>query len=203
MNVSDLRQHSGACARNRQPILEVLRRVLPENVRVLEIGSGTGEHGAFFASEQPSWSWQPSDLSPAALESTGAWVEYMGLSNLAMPVALDVTASTWPVEQADALFCANMIHISPWACTLGLLDGASRVLAAGGRLVTYGPYKMGGVHTAPSNASFDQSLRFRDPSWGLRDFEEITVAAGTRGLVHSETQPMPANNFCLVFEREA
>ena len=201
MTTVDDRRFSPACARNRQPILDVLRRALPESGRILEIASGTGEHGAFFASQEAGWSWQPSDASIEAIQSTQAWVDHMQLPNLAPPVQLDVTAEQWPVEQAEAIFCANMIHISPWRCTLGLLQGASRILHVGAHLITYGPYKVRGQHTAPSNAAFDSSLRARDPSWGVRDLEAIEEAAQTHGLTLQEHISMPANNACLIFAR--
>ena len=202
MTPIDHRQHSGACARNRSPILTVLQEVFPSACRVLEIASGTGEHGAFFAARQPGWTWQPSDVSEGALLSTASWVRHMALPNLLAPIVLDVTAAEWSGATAGAMFCSNMIHISPWRCTLGLLDGAARVLPEGGRLVTYGPYRVDGVHTAPSNAAFDASLQRRDPAWKIRDIGVLQTEASTRGLQLIARHAMPANNFCLVFEHQ-
>ncbi len=189
-----------ATRRNREPILEVLTRVLPSSGCVLEIASGSGQHHVFFAGSLPGLQWQPTDLDPAGLASIEAWQASSGLDNVLPPLRLDVL-EPWPVQRAEAVFCANMVHISPWACTLGLLDGAASVLGEGGRLVLYGPYKIGGEHTAPSNESFDRSLRSRDSSWGVRDLEELVEQAAGRGLVFVERVAMPANNLILVFER--
>ena len=198
----DRRRFSPACGRNRDPILSVLSRFFPSSCRILEIASGTGEHGAYFAAAHPNWRWQPSDFSRDALESISAWADHMGLTNLQHPIQLDVTQPIWPIEQADAIYCANMIHISPWSCTLGLLDGAARVLTKDQHLITYGPYKFGGKHTATSNSAFHQNLKARDPNWGIRDVDRIQEEAIQRGLQLTEVSPMPANNFCLVFMRQ-
>lgn len=195
--------YSAACERNRAPILEVLREVLPPTGLVLEIASGTGMHAAFMAEALPSIEWQPSDADEEALASIEAWRTEAALPNLRSPVRLDVCAASWPIERADAIFNANMIHISPWAVTLGLLDGAARVLAAGAPLVMYGPYKRGGAHTAPSNASFDESLRARDPSWGVRDLERVVDEAAARGLDFEAVRELPANNLCVIYRKGA
>jgi len=197
----DHRQYSPACARNRGPILEVLLQVFPSRCRVLEIASGTGEHGAFFACEQPGWSWQPSDISSGALSSIQSWVDHVSVSNVDDPISLDVTELDWPTVNPDAVFCANMIHISPWECTRGLFRGAARVLQPGSPLVTYGPYKLNGAHTAPSNAAFDDSLRRRDPTWGIRDLSDVCEVALASGFVKEQQHQMPANNLCVVFRR--
>jgi SAM-dependent methyltransferase len=195
------KQHAAATARNREPILAVLRQWLPPEGLILEIAAGTGEHAAFFAAANPDWQWQPSDTEPAALASIAAWRADSGLPNLLPPLALDVRVPPWPVERADALFCANMIHIAPWDRALALMAGAGTVLAPGGVMVLYGPFKLGGAHTAPSNAAFDADLQARNPAWGVRDLEAVGAAAQAAGLDHLATVPMPANNLCVVWRR--
>ncbi|MBC7951677.1 MAG: DUF938 domain-containing protein [Rhodospirillaceae bacterium] len=194
-----MKQHAPATMRNREPILAVLRQWLPTRGLVLEIASGTGEHAAYFAANLSGREWQSSDTDPAALASIAAWREQAGVPNLRPPLRLDVR-QPWPVERADALFCANMIHIAPWDCTLGLMAGAGRVLAPGGVLVLYGPFMVGGV-TAPSNLAFDADLKARNPTWGVRHLEAVGEAAQAAGLDHVETIPMPANNLCVVWRR--
>jgi len=195
----DDRQYAPATARNREPILAVLQRTLPRRGLVLEIASGTGEHAAFFASAFPDLVWQPSDVDPAGRRSVVAWTS--DVPNVRPPLALDVRDEAWPVTQADAIVAINMIHIAPWACCLGLVRGAGRVLPADGCLYLYGPYRIGGRHTAPSNEVFDASLKGRDPEWGVRDLEAVVAAADAVGLTHLETVPMPANNQSVVFRR--
>ncbi|HYG87490.1 MAG TPA: DUF938 domain-containing protein [Azospirillum sp.] len=186
-----------AAGRNRDPILAVLRRVLPERGTVLEVAGGTGQHAAHFAAALPDLVWQPTDPDPAHRASIAAWTE--GLPNVRPPLALDATRRPWPVERADAVLCINMIHIAPWAACLGLLGGAAEVLAPGAPLVLYGPYRRGGAHTAPSNAAFDADLRARNPEWGVRDLEAVETAAA--GFVLEEVVEMPANNLTVVFRR--
>lgn len=188
-----------AADRNKGPILEVLRRVLPASGLVLEIASGTGQHAVHFAQGLTSIEWQPSDPDAASRESIAAWSAKAALANLRPVLEFDVCASHWPVRSADAIVCINMIHISPVASTFALFDGAARVLPAGGVLVLYGPYKRGGGHTAPSNEAFDMQLRSQNPEWGVRDLEWVTQLARERGLVLAETVQMPANNLCVVF----
>lgn len=202
----DARAHAPATARNREPILAVLERLLPAAEgpkRVLEIASGTGEHAAFFAARLPHLRWQPSDVDAAALESIGAWRESTGpLDNLAAPIRLDVTAA-WPegVGAVDVVFSANMIHIAPWEACLSLFRGASEVVVPGGVLVLYGPFAEGGRHTAPSNEAFDASLRARDARWGVRDLDDVRRVAEAAGFVLEARHDMPANNLTLVFRR--
>lgn len=200
---ADQRRHAPAAERNLVPILEVLRRVLPPSGLVLEVASGTGQHVVGFARALPELTFQPSDRDDDTLASVRAFREHEGLPNVLEPVVLDVTARTWPVTSADAIFCANMIHIAPWAACLGLLAGAGRVLPPGAPLVLYGPFKRSGEHTAPSNAAFDESLRQRNPTWGVRDLADVSDEASARGLVLDETVPMPANNLTVVFRRQA
>jgi hypothetical protein len=188
-----------ATRRNQDAILAVLREILPARGRVLEIASGSGQHVAHFASALTQLHWQPSDRDRELFASIAAWTE--ALDNVATPVEVDVTASHWPLESVDAIFCANMIHIAPWEACLGLLDGAARTLAGAGPLCLYGPYQRGGVHTAASNERFDASLRSRDPRWGVRDIDLVSKEANDRGFVLDRVLDMPANNLTLVFRR--
>jgi hypothetical protein len=196
-------QLSPAVARNRDPILAVLRRVLPDQGTVLEIASGTGEHAGYFATHLPHLTWQPSDVDSDALASIAAHRAAADAPNLRAPLALDVMGSVWPVTHADAVVSINMIHISPWAAAQGLMSGASRLLVAGQPLYLYGPFKENGVHTAPSNAAFDASLRARDPQWGVRDLDDVRALADSHGFDFVERVAMPANNLSLVFRRRA
>lgn len=189
-----------ATRRNRDPLLAVLQRVLPERGLLLEIASGSGQHAVYMAPKLPGLTWQPTDPEPEAVASIAAWRDTHPSPNLLAPIALDVT-EPWPIESAAAVLCVNMIHISPWAATLGLFQGAGRVLTPDGVLVTYGPYRVGGVHTAPSNAAFDGSLRARNPAWGVRDVRDLQDAAAPHGLILGEQVPMPANNMTLVWTR--
>jgi SAM-dependent methyltransferase len=188
-------------ARNRDPILAVLRSFLPSGGTVLEIASGTGEHAEYFARHLPHLVWQPTDPDPDALASISAHRSAAQLGNLLAPVRLDVTASDWPIRQADAVVSINMIHISPWIAAQGLMSGAARLLSAGEVLYLYGPFKENGIHTAPSNAAFDASLRARDPLWGVRDVSDVCELAGSHGFEFAERVAMPANNLSLVFRR--
>ena len=196
---SDARRCAPAAERNRQPILDVLARVLPARGSVLEVASGTGQHVVFFAAALPDLVWQPSAIDPGDFESIVAWTEDSGVTNVRPPIRLDVTEHPWPIGSVDAIFNANMIHIAPWDVCLGLIEGAGRHLAPGGTLVLYGPFRIEGRHTAPSNASFDHDLRDRDHAWGVRDLEAVVDAARSRGLVFEERVAMPANNQTVVF----
>ncbi len=190
-----------AAARNRQPILDVLRQHLPPRGLVLEVASGTGEHVVHFAQACPALIFQPSDPDPASRASIDAWSAMLGLANVRPAVMLDVTAASWPVEAADILVCINMVHISPWAAAEGLMRGAGRLLPPGGVLYLYGPYKRGGRHTAPSNATFDAGLRAQNPAWGVRDLEAVAALAAAHGFGEPVVVEMPANNLSLVFGR--
>src|SRR5512140_238962 len=194
-----MKKSAPAALRNREPIREVLARHLPASGTVLTIAEGTGEHAVHFARNFAALTWQPTDVDPDALASISAWRDEVALPNLAAPIALDVTAPRWPVERADAITCINMVHISPWEATLGLFAGAARVLAPGALLYLYGPYCFDGTFTAPSNEAFDQSLRARDPRWGVRELRDLEAAAA--GFVLREVVAMPANNHSLVFRR--
>ena len=194
--------YAPAAARNREPILDVLRRVLPAEGLVLEVASGTGEHAAFFAEGLPGLAWQPSDPDPTLRGSIAAHVAEAGLANLRPPLALDTTATPWPLERADALLCINLIHIAPWAACQGLLAEAGRLLAAGAPLVLYGPFRRAGVPTAMSNERFDAALRAQDPAWGLRELETVSASAADQGFALEEVAEMPANNVTVVYRRE-
>lgn len=198
---AEQRRHSPAAERNGPAILAQLQRLLPASGSLLEIASGTGQHAAFCAAGLPGWQWQPSDCEAAALASIAAW--RAGQDRVLPPIGLDVLAPDWfaTARQFDAIYCANMIHISPWACTQALLRGAARHLASQGVLITYGPYLVDGVETAPSNLAFDADLRARNPEWGLRRLSDVAAQAASVGLRLRETVNMPANNLLLVWER--
>jgi SAM-dependent methyltransferase len=195
------RRHAPATERNRDSIAAVLAAELPASGLVLEIASGSGEHCAAFAERFAALQWQPSDLEEAARASIADWCE--GLPNVLPPLALDAAAESWPIAAADAILCVNMVHISPWEATLGLMAGAGRLLAPGAPLILYGPYRQRDVPTAESNAAFDVSLKARDPRWGLRDVEQVSAAASAQGLMLQRIVPMPANNLSLVFRRRS
>lgn len=200
----DNRMMSPSVARNKGPILDVLRPHLSSGARVLEIASGTGEHGAHIMANVEGLIWQPSDLSPEARRSVSAWADYSGNSQFKAPVALDASQDQWPLEEGvmfDAILCINMIHIAPIEAAKGVIRGAERILKAGGILYFYGPFKRQGEHTAPSNEAFDQSLKSRDPAWGIRDLEEMETLGEASGLSLESLTQMPANNMSLVFRR--
>lgn len=200
----DPRRMAPATDRNREPILAVLRRVLPASGTVLEIASGTGQHAVHFAAALPGLTWQPSDPDAAARASIAAWTKHTGLRNVREPLALDVCEQPWALgtdDAIDAIVCINMIHIAPWAAAEALFEGAGRVLGAGGVLYLYGPYRRQGEHTAPSNASFDADLRAADPEWGVRDMEAVVALGAAQGMTCEEPVAMPANNFSLVFRK--
>jgi SAM-dependent methyltransferase len=197
----DPRRFAPATQRNRQPLLEVLSRVLPGDGLVLELASGTGEHAVWFAQQLRPLAWQPSDPDPLMRRSIAGHAAGADIKSLKAPLDLDVTRRPWPIERADAVVCVNLIHIAPWTAAEGLMAGAGAVLPAGGVLCLYGPYKRDGRHTAPSNASFDASLRAENPAWGVRDLEAVSELAAGQGLVLEEVVEMPANNLSLVFRR--
>jgi len=198
-DTGDVRKHAPATLRNREAIAAVLMAELPLTGLVLEIASGSGEHVAHFARELCGHDWQPSDPDASARASIAAWCE--GLANVRPPLALDAAAPDWPVDRADAVLCINMVHIAPWAATLGLVAGAARLLATGAPLILYGPFRRDGVPTAPSNEAFDQSLKARDPDWGLRRVEAVSEAAAPQGLLLARMIEMPANNLMLVYRK--
>ena len=203
-NVGDLgagvRRQAPAAARNVGPIGDVLAGWLPASGLVLEIASGTGEHALAFSSRFPNLDWLPSDPDTEALASIRAWREG-GPPNLLPPLLIDTRADEWPVDQANAILCINMVHISPWQSAIGLLDGAQRVLAPGGSVILYGPWLEAGVKAAPSNLAFDQSLKARNAEWGLRLVEDFAAEAESRGLILADRREMPSNNIMLRFDR--
>ncbi|HEY2772774.1 MAG TPA: DUF938 domain-containing protein [Candidatus Binatia bacterium] len=200
--MTDLRRHAPAASRNREPILAVLRRVLPERGSVLEIAGGSGEHAVHFAAALPGLRWRATDADPDSVASIAAWRRSGGTPNLMVPRLLDVAGADWGDETYDAIFSANMIHISPWAACLGLLAGAGRHLATGGVLILYGPFRIDGQHTAASNEAFDADLRSRNPQWGVRDLGDVDREALRHGLVLEERTEMPANNQTVVWRKK-
>ena len=194
---------SPAADRNKQPILDVLREVLPAHGNALEIASGTGQHVAWFAEALPQWTWQPTDAMPVAIDSISARITEQGLRNVRPPLVLDVMAYEWlpGTEQFDLIYCANMLHISPWATCAALMQGSARHLAPSGVLVTYGPYLEDDVPTSEGNLSFDQSLRAQDPAWGIRRGQDVEQEAARAGLQLHARHAMPATNLLLVWAK--
>lgn len=205
MNI-DKRQYAPATERNRQPIFEILSRVLPKSGNILELASGTGEHAVFFAPKLAPRQWIPSDPNPVLRDSINAWRDRFPADNLHPARNIDVHEEVWPVEPElaiEAIVNINMIHIAPRSACLALMAGAGRLLPSGGILYLYGPFKIAGEHTAPSNEVFDRSLRSQNPEWGVRDLDDVIAAANDRGLVFQEKIAMPANNFSVVFQKNS
>lgn len=205
---ADLRQFAPATQRNREPILEVLLQVLPTHGTILEIASGTGEHAIFFAPQLKPRIWLPSDPNPILRDSITAWSKQFPSDNLLLPLNIDASLPTWPIEQEAkpdspivAIVNINMIHISPWSACLGLMAGVGRILPKDGILYLYGPYKQGGKHTAPSNQAFDESLQAQNPDWGVRNLEDVVAVANNHNLILVNTYQMPANNLSVVFKK--
>jgi hypothetical protein len=198
---------SAAAERNRQPILDVLQHMLPARGMALEIASGTGQHVAWFGAAMRSWIWQPTDADPKALPAIAAWSAQARLTNVRAPLVLDVMAERWPAsgpaftEPFDAVYCANMLHISPWETCGALMRGSARQLALDGVLIIYGPYFEAAVPPAPGNQAFDASLRERNPQWGIRALPDVVAQAMLVGLRLQTRHEMPANNLLLVFGR--
>jgi hypothetical protein len=211
MTPQDARQYAPATERNREPILEVLLQVLPENGTILEIASGTGEHAVFFASRLRDCLWLPTDVNSQLRASIIAWSEHNLSDNVYTPQYLDVREPVWAVENGAfdwlskepiiAIVNINMIHISPWSACVGLMAGAGRILKAGGILYLYGPFKQGGEHTAASNAAFDEYLRAENQQWGVRNLDDVVAVANAENLTLKQIYQMPANNLSVVFQR--
>lgn len=209
-----MKQYAPATQRNRQPILDVLKKVLPPSGKILEIASGTGEHAIFLAPHFAPRQWIPSDVNPISLASIKAWRQDCPTDNLQMPLNIDVTMAEWfkvnesslKPDQNQNLITAivniNMIHISPWQACFGLMAGAKEILPFGGILYLYGPFKINGKHTAVSNEKFDQSLKMQNPHWGVRNLEDVITVAKDYGLMLKETVAMPANNLSVIFQRQ-
>ncbi len=209
--MTDQRLDFPSARRNADPISQVLKSILPQTpCSVLEIAAGSGQHGVHFCTQMPNLTWWPTDLDPDHIASINAWRAYKGMGDqIHEAQKLDVCSPSWLEGKKptgwppafDAIVNINMIHISPWQATLGLMQGAAHHLAPGGVMVLYGPYRIDGKHTAPSNADFDASLRSRNSEWGVRDLEEVAAAGRAQGLTLRTTTPMPANNYCLILER--
>lgn len=199
--MTDPRLFAPSAQRNRDPILAVLREILPVSGTVLEIASGSGEHVIHFARHLPELTFQPTDPTVDSLRSVAAWVASSNIPNILPPLRLSTTDQPWPVTAADAILCINMIHISPWAATEGLMRGAGALLRPGAPLYLYGPYKREGRHTARSNEAFDRQLQDQNPAWGVRDLGVVVDLAKSAGFSAPEITEMPANNLSLVFRR--
>jgi hypothetical protein len=195
----EVRKQAPSTQRNRDVIASVLRDVLPRDGLILEVASGSGEHAVHFASLFPRLTWQPSDPDPHALASIEAWRNHVGFANVLPPLQIDAATPEWPIKEADAVLCINMIHISPWSATQGLIAGAQRLLKPGKPLYLYGPFNQAGVAVAPSNAAFDASLRERSPDWGLRAVEDVIALARQHGFGRHHIVGMPANNLSVIF----
>lgn len=202
----DARQYAPATQRNRQPILEVLLKILPATGNILEIASGTGEHGIFFAPHLNPRQWIFSEANPLLRKSILAWQNKFPADNLSPPLDIDATNEQWAIEtegtKIKAIVNINMIHIAPWNACLGLMAGAGRILPKGGILYLYGPFKRDGKHIAPSNQAFDRSLKTNNPEWGVRDLDEVTKVAENQGLKLKEIIAMPANNFSVIYQKQ-
>ena len=202
----DKRQFSPACERNKDPILVVLKQHVPDQPHILEIASGTGEHGHYFCQQLPHIIWQPSDIDPRYQDSVVAWQHHQPLNNFLPPITLDMTDSKWssiPKNTINTMFNANMAHISPWAATVGMFQGADQILAPNGQLFIYGPFMIDGQHTAPSNSEFDANLKARNPHWGIRALEDLIALGEENSLAFEEKISMPANNFILIFRHKS
>jgi Protein of unknown function (DUF938) len=201
------KHHAPAAERNKDPILNTIRdcfidpQFLTKPQLVLTIAEGSGQHVVHFAKHLPYVEFQPTDVDPAAMASISAYIEEARCKNIRPPLVLDAASEVWPVEHADMILCINMIHISPWSSAEGLFKGAARILPSDALLITYGPYRFSGKFTAPSNKEFDESLRARNPEWGVRDVDDLQKLAGSVGFDLEWAVPLPANNHCLIFHK--
>lgn len=200
----DARRFAPSAARNRDPILNTLKRYLPEQGLILEAASGSGEHITHIAANSAAGLvFQPSDPDADARASVDAWTASLGLTNVRPALTLDAAITPWPITRANAVLCINMIHIAPWAATIGLVRGAGAVLASGGFLYLYGPFRRQDQPTAPSNLAFDHDLRARNPAWGIRDLDAVADLAASHGFAKPLIEEMPANNLSLIFRHKA
>ena len=195
---AEAKRTAPATERNRDAITHVLKGYLPAQGTVLEIASGTGEHIVHFAAQFPHLAWQPSDSDPLALASIAAWRAESGGDNLLAPVEVDAAAD-WQVQDISAILCINMVHISPWEATKGLMRNAGHLLPKGGVLYVYGPFRQQNRPTAPSNEEFDRNLKSRNSQWGLRLVEDVAQEASLHALHLDQIIEMPANNLSLLF----
>lgn len=199
--MDDLKLSWPAPDRNKEPILEVLERHLPQSGLVLEIASGSGQHAVHFAPNFPGVVWQPSDPELEHRQSITAWREHANIANMSDPLDLDTTHDAWQVEEAAAIICINMIHISPWQSSQGLFRGAADLLPPSAPVILYGPFMIEGRHTSASNAQFSENLQRRDPEWGVRDLADVTSLARENGFDFDEKIEMPANNLSVIFRK--
>ena len=197
----DYRQYAPASERNSKPILSVLQNILPQSGLLLEIASGSGQHAAYFAPYFPGLTWQPSEPDADSRASITSWIKHIKAENINMPIDLDVTSFPWPISEADVIFSSNMIHITRWKCCLALMAGAGQILKPQGVLILYGPFLMDGKKTALSNIQFDNSLKKRNPDWGIRNLKKVYAAARDYGLACSEIFEMPANNLMVILKK--
>jgi SAM-dependent methyltransferase len=199
--LADGRLVSPSAERNKGPIAEILMRVLPAEGEVLEVSSGTGQHVLHFAQALPHIRWRPTARDPDSLKSIASWLGQPAPPNINAPLRLDVHDAIWPAHDVAAVVCINMIHIAPPSAAEALMRGAGDVLAPGGILFLYGPYRRQGRHTAPSNEAFDDWLKARNPEWGVRNLEDVVHLASTVGLELEQTEDMPANNLAVIFRK--
>lgn len=207
MSVTSFKKNAPATQRNKEPIIKVLKECLPDHGTILEVASGTGQHTIYFIEHLPNHYWQPSDPDEANRKSISAWWWDVQLNNILPPLDLNTQDEHWSVEKIDlplpvsSIVCINMIHIAPWEATIGLMQGAARILPKEGILYLYGPYKVDGKHTAPSNELFDISLRSQNSKWGIRNLTTVTDLAQKNGLEFVKTVDMPANNLSVIFRK--
>jgi SAM-dependent methyltransferase len=196
-----MKHHAPAAERNREPILTTLATLIGDRARVLEVGSGTGQHAAFFTERMPEWQWQPTEARAEAMESIAAYRDESKATGFLSPLLLNVKTTEWPGGPYDAVFSANVVHIAPWPVSLALVAGAARTLRKGGRLILYGPFRFRGELTPESNRAFDERLRSEDPAWGIRDVIDIAKEARAAGFGEPEIVAMPANNHVVSFTK--
>ncbi len=187
--------------RNKAPILEVLKEILPKSGRVVEIGAGSGQHTAFFGAHFSGLEWQATEPDETNRRSIRAWIGHAGIDNAPPPLDLDTRQSDWPIDHADAVISSNVIHIAPWDACVGLVAGAGRIVGAGGVLIFYGPFSEGGVHTSPGNADFDGTLKASNREFGIRDVDDVTVLAREHGFALERAVRMPSNNLSLIYRK--